>query len=80
MAEKFWGMIGSGPTFQALASTLIFFEDAEADLFGRPGKDGGQDARSGDGTLFYPAKFRKDAPAAAAIADAKAEAEKISHY
>lgn len=43
MSRK-WGLIVSGATFQALASTLLFFQDAKAVLFGIPGKDGGQDA------------------------------------
>jgi hypothetical protein len=61
-------------------TTLIFFEDAGASLFGRRGKDGGQDARSSDGTLVYQAKFHQDASAAKAIADAKGEAAKIEKY
>lgn len=56
MAERRWGAIASGATFEALATTLVFFEDAKAALFGRRGKDGGQDARSGDGTRVFQAK------------------------
>jgi hypothetical protein len=50
MANRNWNLITSGATFEALATTLVFFEDPKAALFGRRGKDGGQDARSGDGT------------------------------
>jgi len=49
-------------------------------LFGRPGKDGGQDARSGDGTRVFQAKYHEDGSAAKAIADAKKEAAKIVEY
>ena len=49
MAERNWGLIKSGATFETLATTIIFFEDQKAALFGRRGQDGGQDARSGDG-------------------------------
>ena len=55
-AERNWAAITSGRTFEALASTIVFFEDPGAALFGRPGVDGGQDIRSGDDTLVYQAK------------------------
>lgn len=35
--ERPWGAIGSGATFEALATTLVFFEDPRAALFGRRG-------------------------------------------
>ena len=44
MAERKWGAITSGATFESLATTIVFFEDPKASLFGRRGKDGGQDA------------------------------------
>lgn len=44
-----WASINSGASFEALVSTIMFFEDSAAALFGRPGRDGGQDMRSGDG-------------------------------
>ena len=59
MADRNWGMIRSGATFEGLASTIVFFEDHRAVLFGRRGKDGGQDVLSGDGKTVYQAKFRK---------------------
>ncbi len=80
MADRNWGKITSGAMFEALATTLVFFEDSKAALFGRQGKDGGQDARSGDGTLVYQAKHHEDESASKAIADAKKEASKISEY
>lgn len=80
MAERNWGQIASGATFEALATTLIFFEDAGAALFGRRGVDGGQDARSSDGTRVFQAKHHEKASASKAISDAKAEAAKIAKY
>lgn len=80
MAERKWGAISSGATFEALATTLVFFEDPKAALFGRRGKDGGQDARSGDGKRVFQAKFHADGDTASAIRDAKKEAEKLARY
>lgn len=80
MAEPNWGLISSGATFEALALTLVRFEDPKATLFGRRGKDGGQDALSGDGKMVYQAKHHVDGSAAKAIADALKEADKIADY
>lgn len=80
MANRSWSFITSGETFEALATTLVFFEDSKAALFGRRGKDGGQDARSDDGTRVFQAKHHEDGSAAKAIADAKKEAAKIVEY
>lgn len=80
MSDRNWGCISSGATFESLATTLIFFEDAGAALFGRQGKDGGQDARSSDGKRVFQAKHHQDGSAAKAIADAKKEAANIAKY
>lgn len=80
MAERKWGTITSGATFESLATTIVFFEDPQAALFGRRGKDGGQDARSGDGTRVFQAKHHENGSAATAIRDAKSEAKKIEEY
>jgi hypothetical protein len=80
MAEPKWGVITRGATFESLATTIVFFEDSTAALFGRRGKDGGQDARSGDGTRVFQAKHHEKPSAAAAIRDAKSEATKIEKY
>ena len=80
MTARKWGAISSGAEFESMVTTLVFFEDPGAVLLGRSGRDGGQDARSGDGTLVYQAKFHRDASATRAIADAKKEAEKIALY
>lgn len=80
MAERNWSAITSGATFEALATTIVFFEDSGASLFGRRGKDGGQDARSSDATRVFQAKHHENGSAAAAIRDAKNEAKKIAKY
>jgi hypothetical protein len=73
-------MIRSGESFEALVTTLLFFEDPRAKLFGRRGRDGGQDARSGDGKTVYQAKHHEAPTPAKVIADAKREAENIGKY
>ncbi|MCL2726083.1 MAG: ATP-binding protein [Polyangiaceae bacterium] len=80
MVERKWGAITSGASFESLVTTIVFFEDSQASLFGRRGKDGGQDARSGDGTMVYQAKHHENGSAADAIRDAKKEATKIKEY
>ena len=80
MRDRNWGAITSGATFEALAATLVFFEDPKAVPFGRRGSDGGQDVRSGDGTCVFQAKHHESPWAAKAIADAKQEATKIARY
>ena len=62
MANRDWNLIASGATFEALATTLVFFEDPKAALFGRRGKDGGQDARSGDGLASSRRNIMRTAP------------------
>jgi hypothetical protein len=79
-ATRNWGTIRTGETFEALATTVIFFEDSGARLFGRRGRDGGQDARSGDGKTVYQAKHHAVPTAAKAIADARNEVIKIAEY
>ena len=56
MAMLNWGMINGGGAFESLMHALVFAEDSTAVLFGRPGKDSGQDARSGDGLTVYQAE------------------------
>lgn len=80
MNEPNWGLIRSGATFEALVRTLVGFEDPQAVLLGRPGQDGGQDIRSGDGTRVFQAKFHEKPSSAKAIADAKAEIKKVIRY
>lgn len=55
----------------------MFFEEAGAALFGRRGKDGGQDARSSDGTRVFQAKHHQDGSAAKAIAEFYAQMARV---
>ncbi|MCC6999915.1 MAG: ATP-binding protein [Deltaproteobacteria bacterium] len=80
MSEPRWGVIAGASTFESLVTTLVYFEDANAKLFGRRGRDGGQDVRSGDDKTVYQAKFHEDATGEQAIRDAKSEALKIAQY
>lgn len=80
MTERNWNNITSGPQFEGLVRLILSFEDSKAALFGRPGKDGGQDVRSGDGKTVFQAKHHIDPTPSKAIADAKKEAEKIRLY
>jgi len=52
VAERKWRAIASGATFEALATTIVFFEDPRAALFGSRGKDGGQDALASGNPLL----------------------------
>jgi hypothetical protein len=79
-SELPWRAIGSGATLEWLVAVLVFLEDSRAKLFGRPGKDGGQDVRSGDGSTVYQTKFHARGTAADAIADAKSEAATVASY
>lgn len=75
-----WGMISDGATFESLAQSLLFFERPGTILFGRPGPDSGQDARSADGAVVYQAKFHRVSSMDDAISDALAELDKIKEY
>jgi len=80
MSDINWGLIRSGETFEDLICALIRFEDHQASLYLRRGRDDGQDARSGDGRIVYQMKFHQNEDVASAIKDAKAEAKKIAGY
>jgi hypothetical protein len=80
MSAVNWAFIKTGPTFEGMVTALLFFEDPKAKLFGRPGKDGGQDAISGDGRTVLQAKYHEAPTIAKMIADTKAELGKISNY
>ena len=80
MADRNWSTITNGATFQHLVNTLLLRVDPAASPYGRPGKDGAQDARSGDRKTVYQAKYHENATAAGAIADAKTELAKIRKY
>lgn len=80
MAERNWNAITNGATFQHLVNTLLLCVDPAASPYGRPGKDGAQDAKSGDRKTVYQAKYHGIATAAKAIADAKKEFATIRQY
>lgn len=80
MALLNWGMISGGGTFESLMHALVYAEDSTAILFGRPGKDSGQDARSKDGVTVYQAKYYTAMDMACAVKVALAELEKIKKY
>ena len=73
-----WGLMRDGATFQGLANALVLRARPGAQLFTRPGRDGGQDARAG--RAVYQAKFHQDRSAGRALADAREEARKIPAY
>ena len=74
------GMIEGGGAFESLVYTLLYDEDSSVILFGRPGKDSGQDARTKDGTRVYQAKFRNGMTMSTAIDLAKTELDTILKY
>jgi hypothetical protein len=80
MTIRDWAHIKTGSTFEALVQTLLLFDDPLARTFGRPGKDGGQDARSGDDRRVYQAKYHAEPRWSTLLRDAKREAEKIAQY
>ncbi|MBF0528338.1 MAG: ATP-binding protein [Deltaproteobacteria bacterium] len=80
MAIPNWAMIQDGGTFESLVHSILYAEDPETILFGRPGKDAGQDARSADGFVVYQAKYRKDMLMDVALNLAIEELEKIKKY
>lgn len=78
--RRSWAHITSGATFEALATAIVALESPGAKLFGKRGKDGGQDARSADRKTVFQAKHHAGEAAKDAIADAFAEADKIERY
>lgn len=80
MADRNWGAITSGATFQHLVNTLLLREDPAASPYGRPGADAALDAKSGDRKTAYQAKYHAIAAAANVFADAKKELAKIKKY
>ena len=75
-----WGLVSDGGVFESLMHAILYACDPGTILFGRPGKDSGQDARSGDGLIVYQAKYRKSLDMDGAIALALGELEKIKDY
>ncbi|MBR3583858.1 MAG: hypothetical protein IKO01_10510 [Kiritimatiellae bacterium] len=52
MGRLNWSIF-DGAEFESLIHVLLFFTEPGITLFGRSGKDSGQDAISGDGTHVY---------------------------
>ena len=69
-----------GAEFESLVHSVLFFEAPNILLFGRPGKDSGQDAITSDRTHVYQAKYGATLTGDDAIKLAKAELKKIREY
>ncbi|HVZ39744.1 MAG TPA: hypothetical protein VHI13_10740 [Candidatus Kapabacteria bacterium] len=80
MTTPNWGMITDGGAFESLMHAILYAENPDIVLFGRPGKDAGQDARSGDGTTVYQAKYRRELTMGSAIPLALKELANIKEY
>ncbi len=75
-----WGTIQDGGTFESLMHAILYAEDRATLLFGRPGRDAGQDARSSDGTIVYQAKYRQKLVMDGAVDLALEELKSIKDY
>jgi hypothetical protein len=75
-----WGLIQDGGVQESLMHAVLYAEDPHTVLFGRPGKDAGQDARKADGTIVYQSKYRAGLDMDEAIKLAFEELEKIKEY
>lgn len=80
MPNMNWGLIQDGGAFESLMHAILFAENPNTILFGRPGRDQGQDARSADGMTVYQSKFRQGLTMDGAIKLARAELAKIKKY
>lgn len=80
MNDLNWGMITDGGVFESLVHAILFSDVKDVILFGRPGKDAGQDVRTGDGKVIYQAKYHQNMTMSLAINDAKKEFDKIQEY
>lgn len=80
MPKLNWGLIQDGGAFESLMHAILYTEDAGTVLFGRPGKDAGEDARSADGTQVFQAKYRQQLTMDGAVHLALDELKKIKEY
>ena len=79
--EKYnWGLVRSGPTFQALVNALLRAEHPGMIGFSRSGQDAAQDARSADGRKVWQAKYHSEISGSRLISDATGELAKIEKY
>ncbi|MBI1213751.1 MAG: hypothetical protein GC190_20010 [Alphaproteobacteria bacterium] len=80
MSALNWGFIQDGGVQESLMHAVLYAEDPQTILFGRPGKDAGQDARSADGSVVYQSKYRSGLDLDGAVDLALDELEKIKKY
>lgn len=75
-----WGLIQDGGVLESLMHAILYIEDPQTILFGRPGKDAGQDARTADGTVVYQSKYRDGMDMDEAVKVALKELKAIKTY
>ncbi len=75
-----WGLIRDGGVLESLMHAILYAKDPLTILFGRPGKDAGQDARTADGTVVYQSKYRDGLDMDKAVTLALEELETIKNY
>jgi hypothetical protein len=75
-----WGLIQDGGVLESLMHAILYAKDPQTILFGRPGKDAGQDARTADGATVYQAKYRDGMDMDEAVKLALAELKTIKKY
>lgn len=80
MPELNWGLIQDGGVLESMMHAILCAEDPQTILFGRPGKDAGQDARTSEGTTVYQSKYRDCMDMDEAVKLAFEELEKIRTY
>ena len=79
MSHLNWSKL-NGASFESLVQTMLLSLDAKAHVFGRPGKDCGIDAMSGDRTTVYQVKFGQNMTMNEVIRRAKEECARIIKY
>lgn len=79
MSRLNWSIF-TGAEFESLVHSVLFFDEPDVILFGRPGADSGQDAITKQKTHVYQAKYGKNLTFPEAIKRAKVELKKIRKY
>jgi hypothetical protein len=80
MSALNWGVIQDGGTFESLMHAILYAKDQGIILFGRPGRDAGQDARTADGSKVFQAKYRQHLTMEGAVQVALEELRSIKEY
>ena len=75
-----WGLIHDGGILESMMHAILYAQDPQTILFGRPGKDAGQDARTADGQIVFQSKYRDGMDMDVAVDLALEELEKIKKY